>query len=84
MIPGVPLVFSFVFCVFCVVRFPLCFLLFFNRVCSHALCTEGGDPPLEVILDSDLGYGYFYEHLRREYCEENLMCVKVCACVCLL
>lgn len=46
--------------------------------CFHLLrLIEGGDPSLEDILASDLGVAYFREHLRREYSEENLLCVKV-------
>lgn len=41
--------------------------------CVHA---EGGDPSLEQILSAELGFAYFYEHLRREYSEENLVCIS--------
>lgn len=40
------------------------------------LCAEGGDPPIEDILSSQLGFAYFHEHLKREYAEENLICVQ--------
>lgn len=51
----------------------------------YVVCAEGGDPSLEDILNSDLGFAYFYEHLRREYSEENLVCTcfGVCFNICL-
>ena len=38
------------------------------------LVPEGGDPNLAQILSTELGFAYFYEHLRQEYSEENLVC----------
>lgn len=63
---------------------PGLFATFFSRfLLTHLclLCVEGGDPSLDEILSTDLGYAYFHQHLRQEYCEENLMCVRV-SCVC--